>query len=171
MGAGVTHLDRVHVDFEGRSVGEEQLIGEVVLPIRSLDRHGLGDDCRGHGCELRLGTDPRRPTRRSGTSGWPHAGRDERACQHGDCASKPFEHTSLPSGHLICVGVRWYPDVLHGPNPTLTRVANSYATFRAAKGEQRVFARGVPVNHSPSRTTFRAAAVARCCTWVLASPT
>jgi membrane protein len=54
--------------------------------------------------------------------------------------------------------------------PTLTLVANSYAAFRAAKGEQRVFARGVPANHSPSRTTFRAAAVARCCRWVLASP-
>jgi hypothetical protein len=54
---------------------------------------------------------------------------------------------------------------------TLTLVANSYAAFSAAKGEQRVFARGVPVNHSPSRTKFRAAAVARCCKWVLASPT
>jgi hypothetical protein len=48
----------------------------------------------------------------------------------------------------------------------LTLVANSYAAFRAAKGEQRVFARGVPANHSPSRTTFRAAAVARCCSEV-----
>jgi hypothetical protein len=37
----------------------------------------------------------------------------------------------------------------------LTLVANSYAAFRAAKGEQRVFARGVPANHSPSRTMFR----------------
>ena len=58
-----------------------------------------------------------------------------------------------------------------GPNPTRTLVANSYAAFRAAKGEPRVFARGVPVNHSPSRTKFRAAAVARCWKWVLASPT
>src|SRR5262245_57087919 len=56
------------------------------------------------------------------------------------------------------------------PVSTLTLVANSYAAFRAAKGEQRVFARGVHANHSPSRTTFRAAAVARCCRWVLASP-
>jgi hypothetical protein len=52
----------------------------------------------------------------------------------------------------------------------LTLVAKSYAAFRAAKGEQRVFARGVPANHSPSRTKFRAAAVARCCKRVLASP-
>ena len=36
-----------------------------------------------------------------------------------------------------------------GPNPTLTLVANSYAAFRAAKGEQRVLACGVPANHSP----------------------
>ena len=57
-----------------------------------------------------------------------------------------------------------------GPNPTLTLVANSYAAFRAAKGEQRVFAGGVPANHSPILTILRAAAVAICCKWGLASP-
>src|SRR5215510_12059018 len=54
--------------------------------------------------------------------------------------------------------------------PSLTLVANSYAAFRAAKGEQRVFACAVPANHSPIRTTLRAAAVAICCKCVLASP-
>src|SRR5262245_4179779 len=54
--------------------------------------------------------------------------------------------------------------------PSLTLVANSYAAFRAAKGEQRVFAGGVPANHSPILTILRAAAVAICCKCVLASP-
>jgi hypothetical protein len=52
----------------------------------------------------------------------------------------------------------------------LILVANSYAAFRAAKGEHRVFACGVPANHSPSRTMLRAAAVAICCKWVLPMP-
>jgi hypothetical protein len=57
-----------------------------------------------------------------------------------------------------------------GPNPTLILLANSYAAFRRAKGEYRVFACGVPANHSPIRTTLSAAAVAICCKCVFASP-
>jgi hypothetical protein len=45
----------------------------------------------------------------------------------------------------------------------LTLVANSYAALRAAKGEPCVLACGVPASHSPIRTQFSAAAVARGC--------
>jgi hypothetical protein len=59
---------------------------------------------------------------------------------------------------------------LGSPNPTLILVANSYAAFRAAQGEHRVCACGVPATPAPILTPWRAAAVALCGTGVLASP-
>ena len=83
---------------------------------------------------------------------------------------------SLSRGLVACMDGWGLPggqptDTPVGPNPTLTLVANFYAGLQGSKREPRVLARGVPVNHSPSRTKFRAAAVARCWKWVLASPT
>jgi hypothetical protein len=56
-------------------------------------------------------------------------------------------------------------------------VANSWkrspeaaALRKAATGEQRVLAGGVPSHHSPNRTTLRTTAVQRCWRWILASP-
>ena len=45
------------------------------------------------------------------------------------------------------------------------------AAMRRTRREVRVAARASPRAHALSRTTFRAAAVATCCRWVLASPT
>jgi hypothetical protein len=49
-------------------------------------------------------------------------------------------------------------DLLVDPNPALTLGANSYVAFKAAKGEQRVFARGVSANHLNFLPAFLSAA-------------
>lgn len=61
-----------------------------------------------------------------------------------------------------------------GPEPTVMLVAKSavdYAAARSvAKREQRVFATGVPADHSSTLTRLIAVAVKTCCRRVLAKP-
>jgi len=90
----------------------------------------------------------------------------------GEFASGPFQaamrRTSTHyrrSASLVCV--RYCESKQRLPDACYCRALTILGTRR----EVRVVARASPRTQALSRTTFRAAAVATCCRWVLASPT
>lgn len=67
-------------------------------------------------------------------------------------------------------GVEGKPQLSMMKDGTYT-AAGSRGRMTRAKADRRVFSRGTSVNQSATRSRLIAAAVAKCCSWVLAFPT